>query len=648
MHVIDFNDLPRTTRELFVRSLVSDSPTSAPICRRTSASRSSAPWLLLLLLSLGGLGAVAYPYFGSVLTPVQGHRQLGIYVALFAIVGLSLAMIFRLRAVKGSLPFTPGVYVFPLDLVDARTRELELFPLAELQSIEPVHHVKRGHYTHTSLWFVFPSQSFVFEVRSREAAELQLAAINNARREISLAMNRNFAVDASMFDPFADARARNWEPAHDHGLLARGRPLWTRFIWAITIVTGLVGGVAGWRLRNWQSDERAFAKVKARPEPAAYEGYIRGGGLHSAEVKNVIVPAARLAEAKKEPTPAKRAEAIDRFLRASPKTVVDAEARAALAEALHLEMTSQTTVAGLRAFVSRWPESADSAAAKAKIHDLHQRTLADFRARANANAKGENLIPVIEAMLASAEERGTIEVRFRRRPLATAGLATTDKLLVKGLLDDPAAPDAGGAGGVAKGGNAEVSALFAPDRISDREATLTRALERSFASVFPADVFSFHPGLPLEDKTPPSPPPQTPPGTAAAKTGPPQPPPPPPPPPSLPIPDGVAAPTIVIDYEIGWNGTTYLSRLLGRRFVGLYAKVDMLVQVPNQPRPWAFSARVEPPETFDVDAVTNAPAPSPATQPDARVYDAMMLRAFEAVFAPKLTAAILTMAKDAK
>jgi hypothetical protein len=610
---IDFNDLPRTTREQFVRSLVSLAPGSRPLCQRVSASRGAAGWYVLLALAAAGLIALGYIRFGSIHAPVQDRRFLGGYVTACAALGLSVSMLARRRAIKGSLPFAPGVYVFPLELVDARTRELELHSLSELQSFEVVHHSRGDEYSHSALWFVFPTKSVVIQVRGREEADRQLGAVQKAKASLAAAILRGEAKDAAAFDPFADARSRDFRTVRsergrnrdfasvrEHGLLARERPAWTRFVWAITVVSGLVFGVATWRLRNWQSDASAFARLAAAPDVSLGEAYVRGGGLHAAEAKDEILPRAFLAEAMKEPAGVKRAEAVEHFLDAHPRTKVDGEARAALAEAIHVEFTSKSaTVSGLRAFITRWPDVADVPAARAKIHALYQQTLADFQKHANTSDK--SVMPVVEALLAYSEERAApIDVRFRRRGAAT--LANADKLLAKGLLDDD---------GPAAGGNAEVSPHLGDTEASRREAALVLGIERSLGTLFPAEVIALRLGAPLDE--------------AASGT--------------KPLPK-VAQPTIIVDYEVGWAGSTYLTRDTHRRYLGILVKFDVVVQMPTDARSLSFSMNVEPPESITLDYAPALPifqalVPSAphgnavGAADDARVYSVMLLRAFD-------------------
>jgi hypothetical protein len=398
-------------------------------------------------------------------------------------------------------------------------------------------------------------------------------------------MQRGELYELAAIDPFAEARARNFEPARDHGLLARDAPIWTRFIWAITILSGLVLGVAGWRVRNWQSDRWAYNKLSANPDVQTAQIYVNGGGLRAADVKSTIIPRAQLTLAKAITGP-KKADALEQFLKDYPKSAIDQEARAALAEAIHAQFAQQTTVAGLRAFVKRWPSSPDVPVAKTKMRDLYRETLTDFHAHANVSDK--NVVPIIDALLAWADENETpIDVRFRRK--STSSLPLADKLLTKNLLDDDGTP--------AKNGNAEIGPVW--NDLNTREAALTLGLQRSFRKVFPHDVVPLRVGPPLEDT----------PGKSA-----------------LPLPD-LAAPTFAVDYEVTWSGTTYVARDRSRRYIGLMVKMDVAVQVPKVDRVLSFALRIEPPDSLPIDDGDTRPADG--ARDDARIYDTMITRAFE-------------------
>src|SRR5690606_22444062 len=102
----------------------------------------------------------------------------------------------------------------------------------------------------------------------------------------------------------------------------------------------------------------------------------------------------------------------------------------------------------------------------------------------------------------------------------------------------------------------------------------------------------------------------------------------------------VSAPTMVVDYEVGWAGTTYVTRDSRRRYLGVFVRFDLAIQVPKDARVLSFATKVEPAEAFPLEYVPEDPifqalvppptAPGAATSlEDSRVYGVMLLRAFD-------------------
>lgn len=592
MERVDFNDLPRTTRERFVRSLVSDSPVARPICQRVAAARTAGLWYLLVGSGAAALAVVTWIRFGAPDAPVQDVRFIGGYVGAWAAIALGLSMIARRGAIKGSLPFAPGVYVFPVDLVDARTRRLVLYPLTTLKAFDVVHHEGKGGYTRSTLRFVFPTTTFTFESKKRDRAEAEARAVEEAKAKIAsvLATGGSLAGLAAI-DPFADARARKFAPARDHGLLARGRPSWTQYIWVITVVAALAFGALSWASRNAFSDEAAFARISSALDVNLADAYAKGGGRRAAEVASVVVPRAALAAARQKSTPTERADALASVLQRFPRSGVDAELRAALAEAQHAVFTEQAGApAGLQAFVARFPAAADVPAAKKALAEIYQRALAEFTKRADtADRSSTSLVPVV---LAYAEATGNpVEVRVRGHHAPS--LAEADKYV---------ASDAH------RGESETVSGAVVAD--TALQATLVVALERTLDRVFHAHVVPLRLGAPLDG---PAPIPGTPPLAE------------------------VTAPTIVVDYQASWGRATYASPDPRARFVGVVVSFDVAVQVPNQTRVIHFATTVDPPETLPFEYAVLDPAFAPilaATSSkdhtiDRHAYTAMLVRSFD-------------------
>lgn len=497
---------------------------------------------MLLAVALVALVVVARFRFGLPASPDQGVRWLAAYVGLLACVGLSVGALLRRRALRGALPFDPGVYAFALDVVDARTRELVLYPLDELVSVEPAHHeAKRGH-ARSTVWFVFPTASFAFEVPTRERAERQVARVIEARQRLLAAMQYGDLSGLASVDPFADARARNFQPAHDHGLLARDVPRWTRWVWGIAALAGLALGPAAWRARNILSDRRALARATDLNSASAY---VAANGRRAAFVREAVLPRLVFEETRKEPD---RVAALERFLVNYPSSPIAAEAKAALAEVVHAEYARKTGVRELRAFVQRWPSSPDAAAANARIAELERQTQEDFKL--HANHADRNVVPVVTALLAWAAKGRPIDVKLQG---GIQEVSVADRLLGQGLLEDD---------GKAAGGGAELGRHFAGEALGAREASIVRGLEQAFRRVFPADVLAL-----------------------------------------VRRPAEASPPSMTVHYDVSWNGTTFTGKSGKRRYLGIIVKGDVAVQVPDDPHVLEFGFRAEPPDSLTLEGM---------------------------------------------
>lgn len=572
---VDFNDLPRASRERFVRSLVSTSPTARPLCGRVAKRRPTVGWWLLVVAAVGALAALAAPRFGAIEAPVQDARYLAGYVAAWTALALAGSMLARRRALAGSLPFAPGVYVFPLDVVDARTRSLTLHPLADLDRCELVESRRKGV---CEVHFELPAARFVFELAGRDVAEGVVAAVERARSSSSA---RGVSGDASTNDPFAEARARRFEPARDHGILARGRPAWSRHVWAIGLTVGVVGGGLSHRLRNSVSDRQALARVDATGDVELAERYAGGSGSHASEVAAGTLPRAHLARARSLPDGRLRADAIARVLTRFPRSPATADARVALALAEHAEFAKLRTVAELRAFVAWSPAAADAPAASAKIAEAYVRAREEFRARGKTTDK--SVAPVVDAILRHAEASASVDVRLRRHiaPSLPAHLGASHAA----VLEEAREVDAG---------VTPASALVA-------------ALERSLVAVFGAEVVSLRLGPPLDG---PAPIPGTPPFVE------------------------VSAPVIVIDYELTPSAVSYPAAPAGASSATAFdVSFDLAVQVPGEPRTTSFETEVEAPTKLAFAAIDRAFAPllpaGAASLDAASVETRLLARAFD-------------------
>ncbi|WP_146653632.1 hypothetical protein [Labilithrix luteola] len=577
MRRVDFDKLPRTTRErlIDVFRLPADAVghEGAPLFVRPYARAWQGPVASCVIL-----GGVCLAFGARGFGDVGRHAQSSLHVVLYAaVLGIVAFVVRRLvlapRRVS-MLPFAPGTYAFASDVIVAESRELRVYPLSECKHTE----------VDDSVTFVFPDRRFRFEVGDRELARQRSLALTRVRESLGVSRAAGDAKALLKIDPLFFARVRDFEAIDEDG--PRVGPVHANPTRAAALV--LIAAVAGlplWWIRNRASDEVAFWRASRDGHRSALETYAASGGRHTQTVRDVLLPGAELEEAKRQGT----VVAAEAFMATHPG-VLDAEAKALLMERLHEEFERRNTVPSLREFAEKWPAAADASRVASKIRDLREAALAAFHARANTS--DSNVVPIAEALVRAVDRApaGAVLVRFRRSPLPS--LASADKLLATGLLEET---------GPARGGGAEVSKHFDEAQSTPRERAAVRALASGFGRVFGADMIPVVFGAPFEAKELASP----------------------------------AVPTMFVAYDIGWSGATYVGRDSGRRFVGVVVKFDVTLKVPGDPRAVHFTLRVEPPEAFSVDYASwdpslRAAASASSERPeDARVYDVMALRAFD-------------------
>jgi hypothetical protein len=364
--------------------------------------------------------------------------------------------------------------------------------------------------------------------------------------------------------------------------------------WAFGLAIGFVLGPALWAVRNVASDSAAFSKAKQWDSVYGYDDYLHGGWLHKDEVRNELLPRARLKEAKAKTTTDERIEAIEKVIADFPGASIQAEAQKAHDDAIHdayMDAKDKNTVAALRDFQKKYPKAADVPTAKKRIHELFQKTLTDFRPRASKT--DPVLVPFVESLLGYMETNDSpaMEVRFRRHN--SPSLSVADKILATPDPDDDTPGELAGA-----------SSHFEPDDAAPREKAVVDAMKKGFATVFPADVLPLSQGNdlnPLEKAVP-----------------------------------LVTKPSILVDYTVAWSGSTYVDKTEGRRFVGVIFDFDVVMTIPKEAKMLKLKFSVRPPERFTVSysSFSDPTFGSLYTKglggpSDSQVYEVMALRAFD-------------------
>ena len=582
---IDFNQLPRATRERFV-AITQGKAGPAPIFQQVSGGGAGCGWFLLVgvfgLMSIGLLAA----NFGDPWEATQPVGVAVVYVVVFFLALLGVLGFIRNSKSKKALPYRAGAYVFPLDTIIARGEKLKLLSGREITNLEPVHHHRNGVYMNTLFTLSYSDGSReVFPIYGKPQAE---AAMQRLRQESAQGLEAMSRRDANMLypvDPLFEARMNGFQPVSDaSGPLAKALPAWTGKIAVIALIVAGVLGPLCYGVRNLASDELAFQDADSS---YSYEAYLRHGWRHLDEVRDEFLPRAKLKEAGQKTDVVERIKAIRDVMKQKLIPAVQAEAQAALKAALHAafeKAVAAGTVAALREFQKSYPEAEDVPAAKARIHELFQKTLADFKPKASK----PDSIPFVEALLTYMEKNDSppLEVRFRRHNGKTLALA--DKVLAS------------------KGGGefALASSHFEPEDASSREGAVITAMQKGFGGVFPTDVLPLIKGDDLDPND------MSIPGTSKA--------------------------SVFVDYTVGWSGATYSNQREARHFVGIVFEFDVLMTIPNNGKLLKLKFKVLPPDTFTVsyDTFTHpafgAAIKSASQVPsDSLVYEVMALRAFD-------------------
>jgi hypothetical protein len=584
---IDFNQLPRPTRERFI-AISHGKAGPEPIFQQRASAAGGCGWFLLL----GSFGALSVSVvvvdFGKPYQATQPIASAAAYVLLFFLASLGLLGLIRSFVRKNALPFRTGSYLFAADTVIARDRNLKILSAREVASLQPVHHHRNGIYTHTVFSLTYSDGTReTFFVSGKPRAEQAMQRLRAEGAQVAEAMARRDARQLYPLDPLFEARMVGFQPTSDTtGPLAKSLPAWTKRVGLLALGVACVVGPITYGLRNLASDELAFNNAERSYE---YLAYLRHGWRHKEEVQAEFLPRAQLKEAIEKPEVAERITAISAVGTGKLIPAVRQEVDAALKVALHAafdKASAAGTVSALREFQKTYPQAEDVPAAKIKIHLLFEKTLADFKPHASKPGS----VPFVASLLDYLEKNDSppVEVRFRRHNGKTLELA--DKVLAR---------DAAGSASFAS-----ASSHFEPKDAATREDAVVAAMQRGFGAVFPTDVLALDKGAELDaaDGRVPS-------------TG---------------------KPSVFVDYTVGWSGSTYSDPKEGRHFVGIVFDFDVLMTVPGDGQSLKLKFKVLPPQTFTVSydtftnpafgAAINAASQGPS---DSLVYEVMALRAFD-------------------
>lgn len=538
---IQFNSLPAAVKERFVAITHGASGPQPILWQKTSAkSKVVGLSILAVLLSLVALFVVIVG-FGDYSNGLGIHDAIVVIVFYLPVAFLLFYVVLTIamRLTVGSpFPFQPGRYLFLTDFVDARNGTLRLVPTRLLSDLKAVHMHTNGRYTHTLITITFQGATEQFSITGQDVAQAAVNAFWEGQRQLSAAAQANDWHRVASLDPFFECRrAGVWQDAAgaSSGPQVKAVPAFYRWRAAVAAVAAVFICPPVALARNFASDEMMFSGAKAADTERSYGGYIENGWRHVEEAK-LARPVAAFREAKQKGTVSE----MRRVLRSYAGSSIDADARAAL-------------------------------------HELYAKTLADFRAKAAST--DPRMMPFMERLLSYMEKNDTSKVRVVFSPPSSSALSEADSYFQQqyarmGRIVEPITP------------------YFDQQRSTARELEIVSQLNKAFSSIFPTDVLTLEHG-----------------GQDAS---------------------GSKDPSILIAYSVGPSGNAYGSDDGTRIFVGIDVGFDMKMRIPEDERPFDFKLKVTPPERFGYNY-------GPGENQAAAAYNAMAQRAFDE-FTSKLQA----------
>src|SRR5580704_3888907 len=244
----DFYRLPRPVQDRFAAATRRAAPPAPLLFERASRSR---VWTYLATSGLLTVAAIVLLEigWGNVGSSLAIHKAglLGVDVALCAGAAYGVLHAVGLLLTMESMPWRPGIYLFPASVVDAREPVLQVWPVADSEGVERVTAPRPG-----------------LALRMRDGGHVVVGASGAAeveRAEGGLAARRGELAQAiaeenphllAELDPLHDSALSS--PIGPSEAMKRTTPTWVRLDAAIALGVGAVLGLAIGDMRNAMSD----------------------------------------------------------------------------------------------------------------------------------------------------------------------------------------------------------------------------------------------------------------------------------------------------------------------------------------------------------------------------------------------------------
>lgn len=526
MQTQDFYKLGRPVQDRLI-GCINGTGLPPPILSSRGGPLEPFVWLLgaggaavvLIVLYRVGLGAL------DSAMAIQSAPIILLYAALVGAITFAFVRAAALFADIRALPFKPGVYLFPIGVIDARRFVLKIYPIDEVVATtgpSPANAFKIS---------LKGGASFDFTAKNAEAAAKAAEAIASARGQLDAAD----AAPGSM-RPRALAALDPLQgfvnPLAPTTSIDRSVPPWAKFVWAIAPAVGVVLGGCIWLVRNVVSDDRMFARATAEADADSLRAYMARGSRHKAEIEVVLLPRAELKEAQQKGT----VDAIEDFIKAHPKTGIATEIDQALKKAMADELEDAkkaATLGALRDFAKRHPNHQLDAELKAATHGLYVAALDNYKKNEAPKDVSPAAVALVERLVGWAETKGPkVEVRFHRRGNS---LDKADTIIGKNKYF--------------MGVVSFATKYEDPQHMKPREEELGAAIVARFNQAFPKDVLEMSLGEAVADPDAPLPP--------------------------------VTVPTWFIDYVAEWDGGLKTSDRPRGVFAGVGYSLDASFRIPD-------------------------------------------------------------------
>lgn len=354
---VEFESLPRVVQDRFVASTAELFP-PWPILRAHPRPPASRGWGAVGVVAAGALIALAVTGFGDPSSAFATRPAWGAAVFTAVLAGALLGLL-RALAAHGAhdLPFRVGVYLFPSEVVDARSPTLRIHPLEEMSTIGTDGRNVRLTFR--------DGAEFLFRVPDREAGNAAVAQVLRARD--ALVMSHDAPELVGLVDPlWASVEATD---------LATSAPFHVRWsFWverslAVALAAACVLGPPLFVARDWASDELAFRRAAQDGSAVALAAYASHGKRHVREVRERLLPMTAVRALK-------TTAAIEQWMSAYPVAAATDEAKALRRASLLRDLSALGTLPAIRAFAETYRADGFAREIEAATLRAHQAMLA--------------------------------------------------------------------------------------------------------------------------------------------------------------------------------------------------------------------------------------------------------------------------------